>query len=89
MRTGEVIERWPFGRGLGPGLHYSVSGDSVFVRDGQHPILTLRTGADETSLGAHFDVTGNYFLRGNRDGTVHICDLDKVRTRLQEVGLGW
>jgi hypothetical protein len=40
-------------------------------------------------VNAAFDPTGGFLLFGNRDGTVYVCNLEQVRKRLDEVGMGW
>jgi hypothetical protein len=99
LATGQRKRTWPGvfwavgpagERLLGQGPH----------RTGRHPGFTLVRGGDGAELAVlgidtsparqpSFDATGQYAVWGHSDGTVRLCDLEEVRRRLSELGLGW
>ena len=36
-----------------------------------------------------FSTDGRYVASGNIDGTVTVCDIERVRNKLADLGLGW
>jgi len=67
------------GLSQGFGLHYQ--GNST-------PQIIL--GIDmEASTYPRFSQDGNLLIWGNRDGTVTVCDLPQIRSRLAEASLDW
>jgi eukaryotic-like serine/threonine-protein kinase len=60
---------------------------ALFRGDAEDPLVTL-AGTELTSNAA-FSLDGTRLAWGNVDGTVIVCDIQQVRRRLAEVGLGW
>jgi WD40 repeat protein len=99
LRSGKEISRRPEGRELGAELRYATGNRtpgrpdpgrmSVFFRDGKEPVLTLTLRL--SSVTTLFDATRDLFAYGNSDGTVHLCDLETIRARLndKQIQLGW
>jgi hypothetical protein len=52
------------------------------------PLAELSTDS-ERSLQPVFSRAGDRVAWGNGDGTVTVCDLEAIRTRLATIGLGW
>ena len=87
-------------RGLGPGAKINVAGTNIpDTPNGQKRVL-LRGDSDEVlfTLGdlnttsfehSPFSSDGRYVAGGNIDGTVTVCDIERVRQKLAELGLGW
>jgi hypothetical protein len=55
---------------------------------GAQPMAELSTES-ERSLQPVFSAAGDRVAWGNGDGTVTVCDLEAIRTRLAGIGLGW
>jgi WD40 repeat protein len=102
MRTGNELDRYEALWGMfSPGLHYRanvsrrplqpVVGYDIFRGKETTPLVTLGIGGVPSTVGAQFDASGRRFVYGNCDGTVYLCDLEQVRTRLNadNLGLGW
>jgi WD40 repeat protein len=63
-------------------------GISLLRPDEKSALVTL--GIDsEVSSHPHFSPRGKHLAWGNTDGSVTVCDIDEVRRRLTELGLGW
>jgi WD40 repeat protein len=85
---------WP--TALGPAAEYRVRiGDpprfGYQLRHGDSPTPVVILGLDIESRAAvvEFNSRGSQLVWGNVDGTVYVCDLRKVQTRLAELGFGW
>jgi serine/threonine protein kinase/WD40 repeat protein len=81
---------------LGPGAHYRVGlGESprfgYYLRrgDSSAPLVVLGMDIETYPVVAQFNVRGTHLASGNADGTVWICDVREVQTRLTELGFGW
>ena len=53
------------------------------------PLLQVAINSRMFSVVTGFSPDGRHVIWGNSDGSVSICDLDEVRHRLSDVGLGW
>jgi WD40 repeat protein len=53
------------------------------------PLVALRRRVPVRSQVSPFAPDGRFLTWGNADGTVCVCDVEAVRRRLTEVGLGW
>lgn len=60
---------------------------SLAYREGVTIFLTFALGYYAGS--PRFDRDGRVFAWGNLDGTVLVCDLERVNARLSQAGLGW
>jgi WD40 repeat protein len=69
-----------------PGMTHP--GFALLPRHGATPLVVLGIDSDPSSPCC-FDHGGDLFIWGNGDGTVTVCHLEAVRTRLAVVGLGW
>ncbi len=56
---------------------------------GKSPLVTVGLNIETTSVAFEFDAAGTSLAWGNRDGTVSLCHIPELRSRLEEVGLGW
>jgi serine/threonine protein kinase/WD40 repeat protein len=81
---------------LDPGSRYWVApgtvaenGCSLGRLGEQEPFIRLGLGQPVVAEEAQFNQTGTHLAWGNADGTVTVCDLEKVRRRLDELELGW
>jgi hypothetical protein len=59
----------------------------LFHNGRSEPVVNLSPDAGAT--GVAFDRTGKLMVWGGRDGAVVVCDIDEVRRRLNNLGLGW
>ena len=82
------------GKGWSPDSDYYTSG----VESLAYPLLRLKKTAepavglaiDERMNGEQkFSHDGKLFAWGGADGVVHVADIEEVRRKLNEVGLGW
>jgi serine/threonine protein kinase/WD40 repeat protein len=93
LATGKDLGSLPFGSSLSPRAEYlfvgSSRGMSLFRRGGGEPLVTLGIDLPITSIHQIFSRDGRLLAWGNGDGTVTVCDLQEVRRRLADVGLGW
>jgi WD40 repeat protein len=64
-------------------------GQSLFRRGNPSPLVTLGIGFPATGNSVQFDLSGTHLAWANPDGTIMLCDLEKVRKRQAELGLGW
>ena len=65
------------------GLHLAVPGAAK-------PFLTLSPNQPAPAIDTdRFTPDGRILVWGNENGTVNVCDMENVRERLSEVGLGW
>ena len=87
-------------RGLGPGAKINVAiainpdipngQKRVLVRGDIDDVLFTLGEAYATSSGHDiFSSDGRFVACGNIDGTVTVCDIELVRQKLAELGLGW
>jgi hypothetical protein len=60
----------------------------LFRHGEPQPLAELSTDG-ERSLQPVFSAAGDRVAWGNGDGTVTVCDLEAIRTRLSTIGLGW
>jgi WD40 repeat protein len=81
---------------LGPGAHtFAVGIDpphpglALYRRRGQAHLVTLRSPTRRSSGVSPFSPDGRFLTWGDADGTISVCDVEEVRRRLAEVGLGW
>jgi WD40 repeat protein len=81
---------------LGPGaqtflVQVGLDGGSLalYRPGGQAPLVTLRGPTWHSSVVSPFSPDGRFATWGNADGTISVCDIEQVRRRLAEVGLGW
>ncbi len=82
---------------LGPAVKYwgrtnhrGRPGLALFHRDDQAPLVRLGIDVQTTSENhTQFNATGSHVAWGNVDGTVSVCDIEEVRRRLAQLGLGW
>jgi serine/threonine protein kinase/WD40 repeat protein len=95
LPTGRLIASWQqAASGLGPdGRHYVRKLDHglALYRGGSTTAL-LNLGIDSRSSSFQFppfNPAGTHVAWGNDDGTVSLCDINEVQTRLAELGLGW
>ena len=59
-------------------------------RGGKSPRLRIACDSNtQLSLVASFSRDGKYLAWGNPDGSVCVCDMVNVQSRLTDVGLGW
>jgi hypothetical protein len=69
-------------QGVPTGLHLAAPGAA-------RPFLTLSPD-EQLPLGNwHFTPDGRSLIWGSEDGTVMVCDMDRVRESLASVGMGW
>jgi WD40 repeat protein len=90
----EVAAVPPAIRSLAPeARYYGQSQDSLMLnlcRLGQAaPLVTFHRQVPIRSDHSPFGPDGRFMTWGNADGTVCVCDVEEVRRRLAEVGLGW
>jgi WD40 repeat protein len=69
-----------------PGVSHP--GFALLPRGGTAPLVVLGIDGDPFSHPT-FDRSGDVLAWGNNDGTVTVCQLESIRARLAEVGLGW
>ncbi len=66
----------------------TANGLCLYQRGKKEPLLTL--GLDSSAFRFPlFNSAGTHLAWPNPDGTFTLCDLEAVRRRLAEVGLGW
>jgi len=59
------------------------------VRGDDEASLVILVGNTISSTVSMFSADGSHLAWGKVDGTVTVCDVQRVRRRLAEVGLGW
>ena len=64
-------------------------GFELYSMDSQFPVVTLGIDNPPSSIVPEFNRSGTHVAWGNADGTVSLCDIQKVRERLGKVGLDW
>jgi WD40 repeat protein len=77
---------------LSPQARYWVTAEDacrLFRLGEQTPLIGLGIDKPMISEEARFNRAGTQLAWGNTDGTVTVCDLEQVRRRLEELGLGW
>ena len=62
---------------------------SIHDRERMSPKLQIAVNSSTSAVVTQFSPDGRQVAWGNTEGSVSICDLDKVQRRLAEVGLGW
>ena len=62
---------------------------SMFKDTNRIPVVTLGIDGGNSIHTPQFDRAGNRFAWGNTDGTVMVCELEEIRTRLGSIGLAW
>jgi WD40 repeat protein/tRNA A-37 threonylcarbamoyl transferase component Bud32 len=99
--TGELVRSLPRPPlGLGPGARQLLMpgptrgaglhpGFALLPGPGTSPAVVLGIDDAPSTGAALFSAAGDRLAWGNTDGTVTLCDLEAVRARLAEVGLGW
>jgi WD40 repeat protein len=97
--TGERRRTWPgvfwaLGPGgerlLGEGPHRTSLYPGFTLVRGSDGAALVVLGIDSSSTRVpSFDPSGRFAVWGHTDGTVRLCDLEEVRQRLSELGLGW
>jgi WD40 repeat protein len=80
---------------LGPQAQFWVGQDlntgrgyAVYRTGEQEPLIVFGTDTPVVEE-VRVNRAGTHLVWGNTDGTVIVCDLEQVRGRLDEVGLGW
>jgi serine/threonine protein kinase/WD40 repeat protein len=69
---------------------HGVDGGLELYRSGQERhFLTLGVGSQPNADAEVFDATEQRLLSGHADCSVRICDIEEVRRRLADLGLGW
>ncbi len=79
---GVGAERWL------AGAEEPYRGFALWQRGHDGPILAL-TGDGTRSFFPTFSPDGLLVAWGNSDGSVTVCDLPRIKARLEEIGLGW
>jgi WD40 repeat protein len=81
---------------LSPGARYILAGNQGIVPGQEDSISLFRRGEPSplvTFVGLHpeilFSPAGSHAAWGNPDGSVSLCDIEQVRARLSQAGLGW
>ena len=78
---------------VAPGMNLYAGGDEagdLALFDGTHAAALVRLDiAQSRSFTPQFDLGGNLLAWGNKDGTVTVCNLRKIKSRLDEIKLGW
>lgn len=91
LRTGDVLSIADGGTPIaisGDGTRWAVGGGYLMASGRKEPQVML--GMDsKLSQYAEFDPKGRYLAWGSDDGTVGVYDLEEIRRRLSELGLGW
>jgi hypothetical protein len=69
-------------------IHNGAKRRCAIVRKGEtRPVVSL---LPDTDLGAlAFDRSSRRMIWGSTDGSVTVCDIPDIRTRLNRLGLGW
>lgn len=98
LETGALVKALPYApAAIGPGAGlYAVgggpSGDArgcTLFNDTMEKLL-ISLGIDGgQAFDLQFDATGNQLAWGNANGTVTVCDLEEVHSRLVSAGVGW
>jgi WD40 repeat protein len=89
LYIGGVLALGPSAKLVGAPTSGPPFGFRLFRHDDKTPLVTL--GLDKRSFHgrSEFNRAGTQVAWGNEDGSVTLCDIDEVRRRLGEVGLGW
>jgi WD40 repeat protein len=62
----------------------------LLFRDGSSSsLVTLGIDSSAASPCIQFNLAGSHLAWANADGSVSVCDLERIRKKLAEVGLGW
>jgi len=72
---------------LGPDANFWSHGSALYRRHDKDPLVSI--AIDSQNTGMQFSSIGHHLAWGNADGAIVVCDLNAVRTRLANVGLGW
>jgi WD40 repeat protein len=85
---------WP--TALGPRGDYQVArvdsprfGYQLCRGSNSAPLVILGLDVESYAVVVQFNAKGTRLAWGNADGTVSICDLRQVQTRLTQLGFGW
>ncbi len=65
------------------------SGYELLRGDGDAPLATLGIDSLVSGVQSQFSADGNTLVWGNADGSVIVCNVPEVQSRLNGVGLGW
>ena len=65
------------------------NGLRLAVRNAPSPFLTLSPDEPAGEFCKLMSATGRFVMWGAEDGTVYVCDLERVRAQLADIGLGW
>jgi serine/threonine protein kinase/WD40 repeat protein len=65
------------------------SGLSLYRGREKRPLITLGFGPNSSLREVVLDGEEGRFLSGDADGSVRICDIEEMRRRLTDLGLGW
>jgi hypothetical protein len=63
-------------------------GVTLWERGRDRPVLAL-TGDGVPGFRPVFSHDGTHVAWGNSDGSVTVCDLTRIKKKLEEIGLGW
>ncbi len=95
---GQTLIEMPNGKIIGPLIAVSLSPGarlwvdsphtSLYRRPGDIPLVTFDIDSIRSS-NPLFSASGRYLAWGTADGTINVCDLQEVRSRLATVVLGW
>jgi WD40 repeat protein len=81
---------------MGPGADFRVQrenaprfGYQLYRGNSATPIVTLAQDIESYAVQVQFNARGTHLAWGNVDGSVFVCDLRQIQTRLAELGFGW
>src|SRR5260370_32804391 len=64
-------------------------GATFWRRQENRPLARLDLDADANSRNPLMTPDGRFVAWGNSDGTGNVCDMEKIREKLNEVDMGW
>ena len=96
VATGKIVEFPEIDCGpIAPRAEYTIrfaeapaSGFTLHRRFAREPLVGLALDIKEFGR-PRFSPQGGHIVWGSSDGTVTVCDIQEIRTRLADVGLGW
>jgi WD40 repeat protein len=92
--SGKLLGTFAQVSALSPGSKYATWSDGkptgvhLIHPQEKHPLVTLSIDA-EVFCHQRFSPSGQHLAWGNVDGSVTVCEIDGIRSRLAELGLDW
>jgi hypothetical protein len=67
----------------------SSGGYALIRRHAKEPVVTIGSNREVSSIKNEFSADGRFIAWGNIDGTVSVCEIEKLRRELAAFGMAW